>query len=214
MNKSALILYGFICLIVGVVGATPLLSFLIGFIPSNISLVTLNPFDGINTIITLIVVSSFVLFNLGLLSYFLVWVQDALTEKEKRIVNSLFPKAIILFVVGLCFGFFSTTLFIFPAMVKINSALGLVQIWGYGDTLVSLMILVLVCGLCFELPLVIRGLVGIGFVDVKVFKDKRLFILLGIFIIVNLITPTGDILTSLLFGIPLYVLFELSLVGL
>ena len=214
MEKKIVFVWGILCLIAGIGLSTPLLTFLINSMPKEISLVTLNPFDGINTIITLIVVSSFVLFNLGLLSYFLIWVQDALTEKERRVVNSLFPKAIVLFVVGLCFGFFSTTLFIFPAMVEVNSVLGLVQVWGFSDTLVSLMILVLVCGLCFELPLVVRGLVRIGFVDVKVFRDKRLFILLGIFIIVNLVTPTGDILTSLLFGVPLYVLFELSLVGL
>lgn len=211
MDKKILILYGFICLVVGVVGATPLLSFLIGFIPSNISLVTLNPFDGINTLIMVGFGLFFVLFNIGFFAYLSFWIQDALTKKEKHIINPLFFWAIILFIIGIIFGFFVTTLIIFPAMVEINSIIGLTQLWGFSETLVSLVLLSLITGVCFEFPLIIKALIKSSLVKVEDLKRKRLFILVGIFVLVNLVTPTGDLLTSLVFGVPLYVLFEVGL---
>jgi len=211
MNKKILILYGFICLVAGVVGTTPLLSFLLGFIPSNISLVTLNPFDGINTLVMVGFGIFFVLFNIGFFAYLSFWIQDALTTKEKELINPLFMWAIILFVVGLVFGFFATTLIIFPAMVEINSSLGLTQLWGFSETLVSLVLLSLITGVCFEFPLIIKALIKSNLVKVEDLKKKRLFVLVGVFVLVNLVTPTGDLFTSLVFGVPLYILFEVGL---
>jgi sec-independent protein translocase protein TatC len=66
-------------------------------------------------------------------------------------------------------------------------------------------------GLAFELPLVVLLLVKLGIVDHELLSRTRAFAVVVIFILAALITPTSDILTLLLMGGPMYILYEICI---
>ncbi|MBI5062288.1 MAG: twin-arginine translocase subunit TatC [Desulfatitalea sp.] len=68
-------------------------------------------------------------------------------------------------------------------------------------------------GLIFELPLVMMLLARIGLVNPKQVAGYRRYALVIILIIAAIVTPTPDILNLMLMAVPLYLLFEIGLIG-
>ena len=65
-------------------------------------------------------------------------------------------------------------------------------------------------GLAFELPIVVYFLAKIGLVGPEIMKKFRREAFLVIFIVAAVITPP-DALTQILVGIPMYILYEISI---
>ena len=72
--------------------------------------------------------------------------------------------------------------------------------------------IIIAFGLAFELPLVVLVLVKLGILDAATLKRTRTFALIVIFIAAAIITPTSDILTLLLMGGPMYLLYEICII--
>jgi sec-independent protein translocase protein TatC len=70
--------------------------------------------------------------------------------------------------------------------------------------------MLIVFGLIFELPLVVYYLSKAGIINHKLLSSKRRYAVLGIFIVSAIITPP-DITSQILMVIPLYGLYELSI---
>lgn len=68
-------------------------------------------------------------------------------------------------------------------------------------------------GLVFELPLVMMLLARVGFVTPKRMAGFRRYALVIILIVAAIVTPTPDILNLMLMAVPLYLLFEIGLIG-
>jgi len=68
-------------------------------------------------------------------------------------------------------------------------------------------------GLIFELPLAMMLLARIGIVDRKKLSGYRRYAILAIVVVAAVLTPTPDILNLLLMAVPLYLLFEIGLLG-
>jgi sec-independent protein translocase protein TatC len=68
-------------------------------------------------------------------------------------------------------------------------------------------------GLIFELPLSMMLLGRIGVVSAAMLSRYRRYAILIISIVAAVLTPTPDIFNMALMGIPLYLLFELGLLG-
>jgi sec-independent protein translocase protein TatC len=66
-------------------------------------------------------------------------------------------------------------------------------------------------GLAFELPLAVLLLVKLGIVDYALLRRTRAFALVLIFIFAAVITPTSDIITLVLMGAPMYLLYEICI---
>jgi len=73
--------------------------------------------------------------------------------------------------------------------------------------------LLLAFGVIFELPLLMIFLAKIGIVDVPFLNKNRKYAILINFIIAAVLTPTPDIVNQMLMGIPLLVLYEISVIG-
>src|SRR5262249_42217629 len=71
--------------------------------------------------------------------------------------------------------------------------------------------LVLGVGAGFEFPLLLLLLVRIGILQVATLRKYRRHAIVAIFIIAAMITPTPDPINMTLFAIPLYILFEISI---
>ncbi len=68
-------------------------------------------------------------------------------------------------------------------------------------------------GFIFELPLVMILVASIGLIDSKTLARYRRYIIVAISIIAAILTPTPDIFNMMLMAIPLYLLFELGMLG-
>jgi sec-independent protein translocase protein TatC len=68
-------------------------------------------------------------------------------------------------------------------------------------------------GVIFQLPILMVFLAKIGIVDVPFLNKNRKYAILINFIIAAILTPTPDIVNQLLMGIPLLVLYEISIIA-
>lgn len=73
--------------------------------------------------------------------------------------------------------------------------------------------LLLAFGAIFELPILMVFLARIGIVDVAFLNKNRKYAILINFIIAAVLTPTPDIVNQMLMGIPLLVLYEVSVIA-
>jgi len=147
----------------------------------------------------------FILFFLG------QFVAPALTPHEKRLVFPACGTALLLFITGCAFSFFLLIPSTLRVSVEINQMLGFMMRWTPGSYYSLLCWLVIGVGLAFEFPLVIVILVYIGILQVATLRKYRRHAIVAIFIIAAVVTPTPDPITQTIFAIPLYVLYELSI---
>jgi sec-independent protein translocase protein TatC len=68
-------------------------------------------------------------------------------------------------------------------------------------------------GCIFELPLAMILLARLGLVQARVLARHRRYAILGISVISAILTPTPDIFNMALMGLPLYLLYEIGLIG-
>jgi sec-independent protein translocase protein TatC len=73
--------------------------------------------------------------------------------------------------------------------------------------------LLIAFGVIFELPILMVFLAKIGIVDVPFLNRNRKYAILINFIIAAILTPTPDIVNQMLMGVPLLVLYEISVVA-
>ncbi len=73
--------------------------------------------------------------------------------------------------------------------------------------------LLIAFGVIFELPILMVFLAKIGVVDVPFLNKNRKYAILINFIIAAILTPTPDIVNQMLMGIPLLILYEISVVA-
>lgn len=104
---------------------------------------------------------------------------------------------------------------IFPLTIRF---LGTYQVSGLVTNQISIQsymnalgILIFSLGIMFELPIVIYALNRIGLVSKKALKSFRKYAFVGILIIAAVITPTTDPFTMLVVALPIYLLYEVSI---
>ena len=68
-------------------------------------------------------------------------------------------------------------------------------------------------GISFELPLVVLILARLGIVSQEMLRNFRRHIIVGLIIFAACITPTSDPFNLALLFVPMYVLYEVSILG-
>jgi sec-independent protein translocase protein TatC len=139
------------------------------------------------------------------------FVSPALTEREMKAVRPLCIAALVLFLVGAAFGFF----LLMPSTIRVASELNTMfeieNRWTVGSYYSTLTWLVVGAGGVFEFPLVIILLVWLGIMTTAFLRKYRRHAIVAIFIIAAIVTPTPDPFTQTMFAIPLYALYEISI---
>ncbi len=148
---------------------------------------------------------------------FVLWnvarfVGPGLTPKERAIVGPACALTLVLFIIGALFAFFIITPAALKFSIVINKLLGLETIWTaqsyYGFvawTLVGV-------GLAFEFPLVIIILQYLGLLTPQQLSSGRRYAAIIIVVIAALITPGGDPFSMGFLAVPMYLLYEISII--
>ena len=145
--------------------------------------------------------------------FYEIWrfVSPALYPHELRGVRKAMLIGAGMFFVGVLIGYFM----VYPLTLRFLSTYQLsslienqISLNSYID---NFMMLILCMGLAFELPLVTWLLSLLGIVHKRLLRKYRRHAVVLIVIVAAVITPTGDPFTLAVVAIPLYLLYELSI---
>lgn len=117
----------------------------------------------------------------------------------------------LLFVTGTAFSYFVLMPFSFRMFYEIGIETQItaqISVQKYVDLYITLTI---VLGLIFEMPLIAAFMSYIGIIKSKIMTRGRFLAIIIIMIISNIITPTTDLFTAILVDVPMYGLYELSI---
>lgn len=138
------------------------------------------------------------------------FIRPALYERERRHSTGIVLSSYLMFLIGVVVNY----LFIFPLTVRF---LGTYQVSGevrnmltlqsYMDTLLMMS---LVFGIIFEIPVVSWLLACFGLLKAEYMTRYRRHAIVAILVVAAIITPTGDAFTLLIVSLPIWLLYELS----
>jgi sec-independent protein translocase protein TatC len=141
---------------------------------------------------------------------FLFWelwafVSPGLTRRERRAVGPLVPVAALLFLMGVSLAYMISSMMV-RFLIGLTPPGAAVRL-AVGRSVLTLVKLYLVFGLCFQLPIVIVLLAKLGIVDSRMLMSRWREAVIGIFILAAMVTPTWDPITLSAAALPMVVLY-------
>ena len=142
-----------------------------------------------------------------------IWrfVKPGLYDKERKATQGAVFFVSLLFFTGISFGYWilSPLSINFLANYQIDeSILNEIDLLSYIETLTMM---VLACGLMFQLPMVIWVLAKAGLVTASFLKSFRRHSVIVILVISAILTPSPDMFSQILVALPIYILYEVSI---
>ena len=137
------------------------------------------------------------------------FVVPALTQKEKRYALPFLFSAVLLFLVGGSLAYLTL-----PTGLRVLFELGgdaINPIVGAEEYLDFVGFLLLGFGVMFEMPLVLVFLGMAGVITTKQLRKQRRVAIVVIFILAAIVTPSQDPYTMSALAVPLYALYELTI---
>jgi sec-independent protein translocase protein TatC len=171
--------------------------------------VTLNVQEGFLTYLKVSMISGFVLASPWIFYQVWLFVAAGLYPTERRYVYRYLPASLGLFLGGAVFCYYVVLPFVLAFLLGFNRELGLVPQIRLSEWIGFAVLLPVMFGVSFQLPLVMLLLERLGIVDVKTYREKRRMAILVNSIISMLLMP-GDPVSMLAMMIPLMVLYELG----
>jgi len=148
--------------------------------------------------------------------FYQIWafIKPALKEKEVKNTRFMIFWVSFFFFLGAAFGFFvlGPFTFNFLASFQLGTKGVITTIPTFADYLDNLTNLILGCGIAFELPVIVFLLTKIGIITPKFLSTTRKYAAVIILIVAAFITPSPDWYSQLIVFIPLYTLFEFSII--
>ena len=145
-----------------------------------------------------------------MLFQFWLFVEPGLKPKEKRYGLPAIVSSTILFFAGVCFGYF----IVIPAGLKFLLSFKterIVHLLNLSFYLNFVLWLLVACGIFFLMPVVMFFLAKLRIINPSTLKRKRREAIVFIVIISAVITPSVDAFTLLLVTVPVFLLYEISI---
>ena len=139
------------------------------------------------------------------------FISPALYQNERRYSTPLIISSYIMFMLGTLFSYFIVfpITFRFLGSYQVDSSVeNLISLESYIDTLVFLS---LAMGIVFEIPILSWLLGRLGILHRQQMQQYRRHAIVIILIIAAIITPTSDAFTLAIVSVPMYILYELSI---
>jgi len=138
-----------------------------------------------------------------------MFINPALTKREKIYLYIMLPAILILFIGGV---FFAYLILLPPALNFLltfgsNIATPMIRVDNYISVMVRLLFWI---GMCFEIPLVIFFFSRIGIVKTRHLSRFRPWAYVFAFVLGALITPTIDPVNQTLVAVPIIILYEIG----
>ena len=149
-------------------------------------------------------------------SPYIIWqffrfISPALYDNERKYATALVGSGYLMFMLGTLLNYF----LIFPLTVKFlgtyqvsEDVANMLTLQSYMDTLLMMS---LVMGIVFELPVVSWLLGKMGLINASMMRTWRKHAIVAILIVSAIITPTTDAFTLFIVALPIWLLYEVSI---
>ena len=153
----------------------------------------------------LLIASPFILYEL------FRFVSPGLYDNERRYAVWIVGAAYLMFIIGTLVNYF----IVFPFTVRFlgtyqvsPDVANMLTLQSYIDTLLGMS---LIMGVVFELPVVCALMGRMGLINGNMMSTYRRHALVAILIVAAIITPTTDVFTLFVVALPIYLLYEISI---
>lgn len=173
--------------------------------------VTLNVQEAFVTYMKVAFISGFVLASPWIFYQMWLFVAAGLYPHEQKYVYTFLPMSIGLFLVGASFCFYGVFPTVLDFLLGFNERMGISAQLRISEYISFAVMLPLVFGISFQLPLVMLFLHKVSILQVKDYREKRRMAILVIAILSMVLTPTSDPMTMFLMMAPLLCLYEVGI---
>lgn len=174
--------------------------------------ITLNVQEAFMTYVKVSMISGLILASPWVIYQLWLFVAAGLYPHERKYVYTYLPISIILFLGGATFCFF----FVFPPVLNFllgfNVRMGITAQIRISEWINFAVLMPLLFGISFQLPLVMLFLQKINVFQVPDYREKRRLAILAIAFLAMLLTPTPDPFSMLLMMGPMVALYELGII--
>ena len=193
--------------LVGFYFARDIRNFLLEPLPNGVAQV-LGPGDAFAIQLRISIVVGIILAMPVLLYQIWAFVAPGLTPSERRSVRPWIPLALVFFTLGV-----GIARFVLPYAVQFLLSFTddkLVANMAAGPYFDFVTTMFLAFGLVLEFPILLVGLSRVGILTSERLTAARRYVILGIAVFSAVATPGGDLVSPLVLGLTMYILFELT----
>ncbi|GGH54734.1 twin-arginine translocase subunit TatC [Dyadobacter endophyticus] len=142
-----------------------------------------------------------------------VWrfIKPGLKPSERRSARGAVFYVTFLFFSGVLFGYFVVTPLAINFLANFTLDPSIINEFSISSYISLVATLTLACGVAFQLPIVVFVLSKIGVLTPAFMREYRKHSMIVILIVAAIITPSPDIYSQILVAIPLFMLYELSI---
>ncbi len=140
------------------------------------------------------------------------FIAPGLYKHEQRVLIPFSLLSTICFLGGAAFGYFVVFPPAFTFLVGYNNEF-LTSLPAVSEYFSLALRLLLAFGAIFEMPIMMVFLAKAGIVDTAFLNRNRKYAILINFIIAAILTPTPDVVNQMMMGVPLLILYEISVVA-
>ena len=122
----------------------------------------------------------------------------------------LLSSAISLFITGISYAYFLMLPLVLNYLNYMSAAAGVTATWSINEFTFFVIIITLIIGISFELPVVLLFAVQSGLVQIDTLKGYRRYIYVAMFVLAALFTPP-DVVSQLIVAFPLVIFYEMGI---
>ena len=172
--------------------------------------ITLNVQEAFMTYLKVALIGGIVLTSPWIFYQIWQFVAAGLYPNEQRYIYVFLPFSLVLFLSGITFCFYLVFPFVLSFLLGFNDWLGVTPQIRLSEWISFAVLMPLLFGVSFQLPLVMLFLERLSIFDAKIYREKRRIAVLVIAIASMMLTP-ADPASMILMMIPLVLLYELGI---
>ncbi|MDF2815070.1 MAG: preprotein translocase subunit TatC [Paenibacillus sp.] len=210
------IIWVLVVLVVSMIGgffaAKPMILYLVSVEPAaslHMPLNTFSPWDAIRIYMQFAFAIGLVITLPFAMYQFWLFVKPGLTELEHKSTLRYIPATVLLFLIGLSFGYFIVFPMAFYFTSSVTQSLGLTETYGISQYFTFMFNIILPMSILFELPILVMFLTKLSILNPIRLRKMRKLAYLILIIIATFVTPP-DFISDILVSIPLIILYEIS----
>lgn len=176
-----------------------------------LKLQNIKPFGQFTLYMEVIIFGGALISFPNILYQFWKFIEPALKSNEKKYISSIVIFSTFCFLSGVVFAYFV----LLPTALSFFSTFGssaidnIIAVDEYFSFIISTM---LAAGLVFELPMVSFFLSKIGILKPEFMRKYRKHSIILILLAAGILTPSPDVTSQLLLAVPLFILYEISII--
>jgi sec-independent protein translocase protein TatC len=175
------------------------------------SLVITNPADGFSVLISTSLIFGVIIALPVVLYHIWAFLAPGLYAHEKKLIIPVLLGATVLFIAGVALSFFVVLPLTLGFLMSVTATAfqPMITAAGYFNFAITMS---LAFGAVFELPILIVALTALGIVTPAMLAKFRRYAFVGCLLTSAFITPGSDVLSLCAMAVPLYLLYELSVI--